>query len=644
MEQEKHTYKFKAEIKQLLDILTHSLYTNKDIFLRELISNASDALAKLHLETLSGQEVVDNNLALHIQISMDKDKNILTIYDTGIGMTDQELIKNIGTIAKSGTAEFLKKVAGDKKDSTEIIGKFGVGFYSVFMVADRVVITTRSFQKDAKPVRWYSEGVGTFEIEMLEAKVPRGTKLDIYLKEDAKEYIEKWKIEQIIKKHSNFIPFPVQIEKEQVNKVRAIWREPKFQIKKEEYDEFYKFLTYDSEAPLEVLHVTVDAPVQYNSLMFIPTKNQDYMFGVEAERGLDLYVKRILIQHEFKDILPEYLRFIRGVVDSEDIPLNISRETLQENLIVSKIKNNLTSQILTHLVRIAKEETEKYGKFWKEFGRQFKMGYTDYQNKDKYADLLRFNSSLSEKEDKLSSFADYTEHLQPDQNEIYFIFAPSREAILSNPHLEIFKKKGLEVLYLYDPIDEFVMEAMHKYRDHDLVSVEKADLTKIEKFNDQIEKREIENLSKEDEKSFDQLLRRIKDILGNKVTEVKSSKRLTESPACLVSPDGTMTSGMQRIMHLINKDMSVPKKVMEINKDHALIRNLLKIYKNDVNDLHLSHVTEQLYESSLLLEGYLSDAHLMVDRIEKLLETSTEWYVKDTINKKKETGQKKKRK
>jgi len=642
VEQQKHTYKFKAEIKQLLDILTHSLYTNREIFLRELISNASDALAKLHLETLSGEEVADKNLPLQIQISMDKDKNILTIYDTGIGMTEQELVKNIGTIAKSGTAEFLKKASGEKNDSTAIIGKFGVGFYSVFMVADQVVITTRSFLKDAQPVRWHSEGVGTFAIEPVDAKVARGTKIDIYLKEDAKDFIEKWKIEQAIKKHSNFIPFPILVDKEQLNKVRAIWREPKFQVKKEEYDEFYKFLTYDSEDPLDVLHVSIDAPVQYNSLMFIPAKNPNFIPGNETEGGLDLYVKRVLIQHEFKDILPEYLRFFRGVVDSEDIPLNISRETLQENLVVAKIKNNLVAQILSHLAKMAKEDAEKYGKFWNEFSRQFKMGYTDYQNKDKYAELLRFNSSLSGKDDELCSLADYTSRLKPDQKEIYYLFAPSREAVLSNPHLEIFKKKGMEVLYLYDPIDEFVMEAMHKFSDYDLVSVEKADLEKLEKFSDQIEERKAESLSKDEEKTFDQLLRRIKDILGDKVTEVKASKRLTDSPACLVSPDGTMTSGMQRIMQLINKDMSIPKKTMEINRDHPLIRDLIKIYQKDVNDAHLVRVAEQLYESSLLLEGYLSDAHQMVNRIEGLLETSTAWYVKENLAVKKETGKKKK--
>lgn len=628
MEKQTQTHKFKAEVKQLLDILTHSLYTNREIFLRELISNASDALEKLHFETLRGTDVLDNKLPLEIQITLDKDKNILTIADTGIGMTDKEITKNIGTIAKSGTADFLKKATGSKEDSGNIIGKFGVGFYSVFMVADEVIVTSRSYLKDEKPVQWRSEGVGTFEIETLSKKIPRGTKIEIHLKEDAKEFTEKYKIEEVIKKHSNFIPFPIQIDKEQVNKVRAIWREPKFQIKKEEYDEFYKFLTFDSEEPLDTIHVAIDAPVQYNSLMFIPGKNLDWMGGNELEKGLDLYVRRVLIQHEYKEVLPEYLRFMRGVVDSEDIPLNISRETLQENQVVTKIRMNLVTQILSHLAKMAKDDQEKYAKFWKEFSRQFKMGYSDYQNKEKFSDLLRFNSSVKDKEEDLISFEDYISRCKPDQKEIYYIFAQNRDAILSNPHLEIFKSKGLEVLYLYDPIDEFVMESINKHKDFDLVSVEKVDLAKIDNYTDQEEKKESKKLSSEDVKVLDKLLRRMKDILGEKVTDVVESKRLTTSPSCLVTPDGTMTSGMQKIMPLMNKDMTVPQRIMEINKDHPLVRNLLTIYKKDVNDPHFARVTEQLYESSLLLEGYLNDAHMMVNRIEDLLENSTEWYVK----------------
>ncbi len=627
MDKKTHTYKFKAEVKQLLDILAHSLYTNREIFLRELISNASDALEKLRFENLKGTKVVDDKLALEIRIDFDKEKKILTIADTGIGMTDQELIKNIGTIAKSGTADFIKRMADNKGDQTNIIGKFGVGFYSVFMVAEEVIIQTRSYQKEAQAIQWRSAGTGTFKIDVLDEKVSRGTKIEIHLKDDAVEFAEKWKLEDIIKRHSNFIPFAIFVEKDQVNNVRAIWREPKFQLKDDEYNEFYKFLTYDSEEPLERLHISIDAPVQYHGLIFIPKKNYEMADFGKNDHGLDLYVNRVLIQHENKDLLPEYLQFLRGVVDSEDVPLNISRETLQENLVINKIRNNLLTQILNHLAKLAKDSSENYNVFWKEFGRQFKLGYTDYANAEKFADLLRFNSSQNETAQDLTSFADYAGRMKPDQKQIYYLFSSNRDAVSASPHIEIFKKKGLEVFYLYDPIDEFVMEGLRKYKDFELKSVEQVDLETIEKFTDHEEQKKTKDLSKEDKKSFDKLLRRMKDILGEKVSDVVTSKRLTDSPCCLVSPDGTMTSSMQKIMQIMNKDSSVPQKTMEINPDHPLTRNLLRIYKDNVNDDHLSRVTNQLYESALLTEGYLDDAHQMVNRIEELLEQSTEWYL-----------------
>ena len=627
-EQKSHKYKFKAEVNQLLDILTHSLYTNREIFLRELISNASDALEKLRLETLKGTKVADEKLPLEITIDLDKDKNILTIFDTGIGMTEDELVKNIGTIAKSGTTEFLKKMASEKDQQENIIGKFGVGFYSVFMVADEVVITSRSYQKNAKPVEWKSKGVTNYEIKQISDKISRGTKIEIHLKEDAKDFLEKYRLESAITKHSNFVPFPIKVEKEQVNKVRALWREPKFQLKAKDYEEFYTFLTYDNEKPLDTLHISVDAPVQFNALMFIPKKSFD-MFGMgKDEHGLDLYVKRVLIQHENKDLLPEYLRFMRGVVDSEDIPLNISRETLQENLVISKIKNNLVSQILSHLQKMAKDDEKKYNEFWKEFSKYFKMGYNDYSNVEKFSDLLRFNSSSDKNAEDLTSFAQYVERVKDNQKEIYYITLPSRDAVESNPYLEIFERKGLEVLYLYEPVDEFVMDALRKYKDFDLKSVEHADLKKLEELKDVKEVKKAKDLNNEDTKTFDKLLRRMKDILGDRVTEVVESKRLTDSPYCLVSPDGTMTSSIQKIMNLMNKDMTPPKKAMEINKDHELIRNLLKMYKNDAKDKYLEQITEQLYESALLLEGYLTDPHKMVNRIQDILEKSTQWYLK----------------
>jgi molecular chaperone HtpG len=628
MEQKVHKHKFKAEVKQLLDILAHSLYTHREIFLRELISNASDALEKVHYEQLRGTAVLDKDAPLEITLKFDKDHNVLTVSDTGIGMSEKEIAENIGTIAKSGTAEFLKHAAENPKESTNIIGKFGVGFYSVFMVAEEVTITTRSFRKQDKPVRWRSQGLGTYELEVLKENIERGTTIEIKIKEDAKEFLEKWKIEEVVKKHSNFVPFPIKVEKEQINTVRALWREPKFQLKEKDYHEFYKFLTFDSDPPLDTLHISVDAPVQFNSLVFFPAKNYEKFMVRQNDHGLDLYVNRVLIMHENKDLLPEYLRFLRGVVDSEDVPLNISRETLQENLVISKISSTLVHQILAHLASLAEKSPDKYRTFWQEFSSQFKMGYTDFANHEKFAELLRFNSSKMEKDDDLTSLQAYKEGIKEGQKEIYYVFTPNRAAMKSNPHLEIFKKKGIEVLYLYEPIDEFVMDSLRSYKDLSLKSVEQVDPTQLESLTDIREEKKADVLDKEDEKVFDKLLRRMKDILGDKVEKVVASKRLTNSPSCLVSPDGTMSSGMQKIMQIINKDASIPKKVMEINKDHPLIRQLLEIYKKDVNDAHLSRVTEQLFDSSLLLEGYLTDAHEMVARIEQLLEKSTELYIK----------------
>ncbi len=624
------SYKFKAEINQLLDILVHSLYTNREIFIRELVSNASDALDKLRFEMTRGTEVADKDLPLEIKINIDKDKKTLTISDTGVGMTGEEIVKNIGTIAKSGSADFLQKLSEEAKDKdvSNIIGKFGVGFYSVFMVASRVNITTRSFLPDATPVRWTSSGMGSFKLEELEESVPRGTSIEIHLKEDAEEFLEKYRIESTIKKHSNFISFPIMVDGEKVNTVTALWREPKSSIKKEQYEEFYKYLTYDSEPPMDTIHVSIDAPVQFNSLMFIPKQTFD-LFGISKEDiGLDLYVKGVLIQHKNSDLLPEYLGFVKGMVDSPDIPLNISRETLQENRVVMKISQILVKQVLSFLTKKAKDDPEAYAEFWKVHGKIFKLGYSDYANMEKYAELLRFDSSALNEEGGLTSLAEYVERAREDQKEIYYITGASREALQSDPHLEIFKRKGIEVLYLYDPVDEFAMTGVVKYKsDYTLTAVEQADLSKLEKYEDSEEaETKAEALSEGEEKVFKKLMDKIKDILGDRVTEVRESKRLHDSASCLVSPDGDMTSQMQKILHIMNKDTSVPKKVFEVNKDHALVRNMLKIYKNDPKDPFITEAVEQLYESALLLEGYLTDPHKLVNRIQDILLKSSEWH------------------
>ena len=616
-------FEFKAEIKQLLDILVHSLYTNKEIFIRELVSNASDALDKLRFETNKGTEVEGSDLPLEIRIKTDKDNNHLIISDTGIGMTRAEVIENIGTIAKSGSAEFLKAAESESEKLENLIGKFGVGFYSVFMAAGDVVIKTRSYKKDEKPIMWKSDGLGSYQLTELEEDLPRGTRIEIHLKDDSKEYAETFTVKNTITKHSNFISFPIYVDDEQVNTVSALWREPKFSIKQEQYDEFYKFLTFDSQDPLSTIHISVDAPVQYNALLFIPKQSYDF-FGVSRELpGLDLYVRRVLIKRGDKDVLPEYLGFVRGVVDSEDLPLNISRETLQENIMMRKISSHLAKQVLSHLEKTAKDEPEKYAEFWKEHGKLFKLGYNDFANREKYSSLLRFNSSYNDDADGLVSFDEYIERVKPEQKEIYYVSGPSREAASLNPHLEIFKSKGLEVLYLYEPLDEFALENLKKYGDYELKAVEHADAGSLESFETVETTEKAEPLGADDEKDFEKFLEKMKDILEGKAESVRISNRLSQSPVCLVNPDGGMTSSMEKIMKIASKDTSIPKKILEVNKDHRLIRNLFAIFKSNPGDSYLSKAVSQLYESALLLEGYLRDPYEMVSRIQDLLEESS---------------------
>ena len=618
-------FEFKTEIKQLLDIITHSLYTSREIFLRELVSNASDALDKLRFEQSRSATVKDPDQELRIAIACDEDKRQLIITDTGIGMTQDELIRNIGTIAHSGSAEFIRQAMADKDNSSNIIGRFGVGFYSVFMVADTVTIRTRSFQPEAKAVEWTSDGLGTYTIAELDEDLPRGTSITVHLKEDGKEFAEKHRITSIIKKHSNFVSFPILVQDEKVNTVPALWRENKFSVTPEQYAEFYKFLTFDHEEPLDTLHLSVDAPVQFSALAFVPPRSQD-TFGFDRDNyGLDLYVRRVLIQAKNKDLIPEYLGFMRGVVDTEDLPLNISRETLQENLLIRKIATTLTKQILSHLKKLGQDE-DRYATFWKEHAKRFKLGYTDFANQEAFGELLRFNSSRHEDKDGLISLDAYIEAAKDGQKEIYYISGPSREAIEQNPHLEIFRAKGLEVLYLYEPVDEFVMDSLRKFKDFELKATENADIAGLEKFADATEKQDKpEELSTEESKDMDRFVKRVQEILGDRVTEARISKRLSQSPSCLVSPDGS-TSQMHKIMQLVTKDTSIPKKVFEINQDHKLIRNLLAVFTSNEKDDFVTTVVEQLYESALLMDGYLADPHKMVSRLNRLMEDSSDWY------------------
>jgi len=625
----KTTHKFKAEVSQLLDILVHSLYTNKEVFLRELVSNASDALEKVRFQATS--EAGKDEIPLQITIASDKDAGTITITDTGIGMTRDELMKNIGTIAHSGTAELTRMAAEGKESLDALIGRFGVGFYSVYMVADEVTVTTCTADTDAKPVAWTSDGKTDYKIQELDEDLPRGTRIEVKLKKDiASQFTNDAHLKTIVNKHSNFINFPIIIADEQVNTVSALWREPKFQITAEQYAEFYKFLTYDSEDPFDTLHASVDAPVQFNALMFTP-KSDDDPFGMGREnRGLDLYVRRVLIEKQNKDLLPEYLGFIKGVVDTEDLPLNISRETLQDNILMRKISSTLVKQVLGNLEKIAKDNDERYAEFWHAHGSLFKAGYMDFLNKDKFGHLVRFNTSTSEDDKGLTSFAEYIARTKDDQKEIYYAYGPSREALGLSPHLEVFRKKGIEVLYLYEPIDEFVMDALRDFDGYTLVSAEHADISKLDAFETLEKEEKPEGLSDDQKTTLDKLLARIKDVLGDSVSEVKASQRLSDSPVCLANPDGQVTSSMDKIMRVMSKDTSIPTKALEVNPDHALVRNMLIIFKKDENDPFIEQAARQLFESALLLEGYLTDPHALVGRVQELLTKSSGWYVETT--------------
>ncbi len=630
------THQFRAETRKVLNILTHSLYTNREIFLRELISNASDALDKLRFLQGKGEAVRDPDLPLEIAITVDKTQRLLIIRDTGVGMSREEMAENLGTIAHSGSEAFLRDLAeaagtADNKDTAgSIIGRFGIGFYSVFMAADKVEVISRPAVGDAPASLWTSDGEGEFTLgDAPEADaVTRGTLIRVFLKEDATEFLEKYRLEDIIRTHSNFISFPILLEGERVNTTPALWREPKFSISKEQYADFYKFLTYDAKPPLDTLHLSVDAPVQFNALMFIPDVTRDYFGAYRDHWGLDLYVRRVLIQRENKDLVPEYMAFLKGVVDTEDLPLNISRETLQGNLVLRKIAQTLTKQTLSHLERMAESDPEAYKAFWRLHGKVFKLGYNDFVNRDRIVPLLRFNSSALDDADALTSLDEYIGRAKEGQKEIWYAAAPGREAARLNPHVEVFRRKGIEVLYLFEPVDEFALETLGSYKEFAFKAVEHADSAVLDKFRNADEDTpKSAPLSDDDLTAFDALLKTIGKTLGDHIKEVRVSRRLADSPACLVAPDEGVTSSMDKIMRVLHKDDSIPQKIFEVNRDHPILRTLLRIHKTDPDSPQLAEMIRNLFDAALLLDGYVGDPYALAGRVNKLLEEAGAWYV-----------------
>lgn len=647
------THQFRAETRKLLNILTHSLYTNHEIFLRELLSNASDALEKVRFLQTTGKEVRDPDLPLEISITVNKDEHVLTVSDTGIGMTEEEMVENLGTIAHSGSEQFLREREAEKAspapeekaeapadgeepivehddsmpgNAAQLIGRFGIGFYSVFMVAKKVEVTSLSATGNAAAHVWTSDGTGSFTIRELEGDkgIKRGTSIKIFLRDDAHEYEEAYRLEGVIRKHSNFLPFSIDLDGKKVNTTAALWREPKFSITKEQYNEFYKFLTYDQKEPLDVIHFSVDAPVQFSCLLYIPGTAVDVFDERKDEWGPDLYVRRVLIERHHKELLPNYFAFMKGVVDTEDLPLNISRETLQENVILRKIAQTITRQLLTHFERMAKNDPEKYEAMWKLHGKYIKFGFDSFQYKDRVSPLLRYYSTA--KEDKLTSLSDYISRMKPDQKEIWYVAGSSIEAAKVNPHLGQFRRKGVEVLFLTDPVDEFALESLMEYQKHPFKSVELAEAGALDAYPD-VENAEPmpEPLSEEQKPELDALISAVKSILGDQVKDVRASSKPIDGAACLVSPDG-MSSSMEKLMRVMQKSDGIPQKILELNPNHALVRSLMRICKGGENDEIFKDMVNALFDGTLLLDGYMNEPFAMAKRSMRLLRQAALWY------------------
>ncbi len=608
-------FEYKAEMKQLLHLIVHSLYTHQEIFLRELISNASDALNKIRFRMLTDKNVLDPDAELKINIELDEKNRTMVIEDSGIGMTKDELIANIGTVAKSGTLEMLKQIGEEGKAlDASMIGQFGVGFYSVFMVTDEVTIETRHASPDSKAYRWKSMGEGKFTIEEIDRK-ERGTRISFKLNEAAKEYAEEWRVKSIIKKYSNFVDFPIFVGKEKVNTVTALWHQQKDDMKEEDLNEFYKFISNDFNPPAGHLHLSIEGAVNFKALVFFPETAPLNFFRDSEEKSLQLYSHKVFIQDDAKELLPEYLRFVKGVVDTEDLPLNVSREVTQNSPVMVKIKNVLTGKILSFLEDWAKNEPEKYKKFHQNFGTLFKTGVnSDFTNKDRLIDLVRFETTGLEK-GELTSLKDYVSRMKSDQKEIYYLTGENREVVERNPNLEYFRKNGLEVLLLTDPADIFILPSINKYDEKELKSIEQSDLDI--KSDEETSKDALnENLSKS-------LIDVFKETLGDKVEDVVASKRLINSPVTLVVGKTGMDPQMEKMMRMINKDYSGQKKILEINTSHPVIKNLSRINMADSKDSALRQSILLLYESAALLEGNLESPTDFVARMNEMLETAT---------------------
>ena len=625
---QKQTLGFQTEVKQLLNLMIHSLYSNKEIFLRELISNASDAADKLRFEALTDKTLFEDDPELKISVEFDDKARTVTIRDNGIGMTRQEVIDNIGTIAKSGTKQFFESLTGDQAKDAHLIGQFGVGFYSAFIVADKVTVTTR--RAGVEPVHgvlWESAGEGEYTLENVE-KQDRGTEVVLHLRKDEDDFLSGYRLRNIIHKYSDHITLPIMMKKEahgeeekgekageeweRVNQASALWTRPKSEIKDEEYNEFYKHVGHDFEDPLAWSHNRVEGTNEYVSLLYIPSRAPFDLWDRNSRHGVKLYVKRIFIMDDAEQLMPSYLRFIRGIVDSSDLPLNISREILQQNKHIDTIRSGSVKKVLGLLEDMAKNDAEKYTKFWNEFGKAIKEGPgEDFANKERIAGLIRFASTHNDSDAQTVSLDDYISRMKDGQEAIYYITADSFAAAKNSPHLEVFRKKGIEVLLMYDRVDEWLMSSLFEYKEKKFESVTKGELD-LGKLEDESEKKQHQ----ETEKDFKDVMEKIKKTLGEQVKEVRLTHRLTNSPACLVKEEHDMSANLERILKQAGQNVPSSKPIFELNPEHPLVAKL----KEEANSERFDDLTLVLFDQATLAEGgQLEDPGTFVKRLNELL-------------------------
>ncbi|MEW7973598.1 MAG: molecular chaperone HtpG [Candidatus Thiodiazotropha endolucinida] len=627
VEAHKETLDFQAEVSQVLNLVIRSLYSNKEIFLRELVSNASDAAEKLRFEALTDEALFEDDPELRVRVTLDKEAGTVTISDNGIGMSRQEVAETIGTIASSGTRKFFEAMSGDQTKDSELIGQFGVGFYSAFIVADKVMLLTRRAGLGQEHgVRWESDGEGSFTIENVD-KATRGTDVVLHLREDEKEFLESYRLRSIISKFSDHITIPVEMEKEhygedeekpetaefeRVNKGTALWMRNRSDISEEEYHEFYKHVSHDFENPLTHVHNKVEGNNEYTALLYIPQRAPFDLWDRDQKHGVKLFVRRVFIMDEADKLMPRYLRFVKGVVDSDDLPLNVSREILQHNRKIDTIRQANVKRIMSALEKLAESDKEKYQTFWDEFGKVMKEGPAeDYANRDRIAGLLRFATTHNETDEQNVSLADYVSRMQEGQDKIYYITADSPAAARFSPHLEVLKKKGVEVLLLSDRVDEWLVTSLTEFEDKQLQSVAKGALD-LGELEDKEEKESSEKQSEEHK----ELLQRMQDVLGEAVKEIRVSQRLTDSPACLVVEEHDMSANLARVLKSVGQDAPQTKPIMEINAEHPLVERL----EGEQDGDKFGDLTKVLFDQAQLAEGgQLDDPAAFVRRLNSLM-------------------------